>query len=198
MAKIMRNYFGDSLLLPEHRHITDTDANLPSPKFLKERIIVKGKMSVGVDKQMPGTFKKPLAASDIPGDPGSPLEMAPDRNVLVRSTPSKKEKISEELSKVIFLKTLGFKGFKVAMERKQRVWEMCSFSGTLPFPARDCHSLTLRVYRGQGRCFGQETARWVHRVQREVRVAYLPSWCSIRLVQLRSVDTLLCRQSICE
>lgn len=130
MAKIMRNYFGDALLLPDHRVNTDTEAALPSPKFLKERVIVKGKMAVSVDKLMPGTFRgrKPLAVSDNAGDPGSPLEMA-DRNILVRSTPSKKEKISEELSKVIFLKTLGFKGFQSAKDKKQRVWEMCSFSG---------------------------------------------------------------------
>ena len=128
MAKIMRNYFGDSLLLPDERITTDNESALPSPKFLKERVIVKGKMSVSVDKQMPGTFRKALAASDFP-DPGSPLEMDPDRNALVRSTPTKKEKISEELSKVIFLKTVGFKGFKVSVDKKQRVWEMSSFGG---------------------------------------------------------------------
>jgi phosphatidylinositol phospholipase C, delta len=119
MAQIMRSVFGEMLFESKDRASSDTSGFLPSPDMLKEKILVKGAMSARVDQMAP----KYDAGGNLvaPDADDSDDDEAPKKG-------AKREKVSQELSEVIFLKTVGFKGFEKA--KGQQPWEMSSFVET--------------------------------------------------------------------
>lgn len=117
MAQIMRSVFGEMLFESKDRGNSDTSGFLPSPEHLKEKILVKGAMSARIDQMAP----KYDAAGNLvaPDAEESDSDEGPKKS---------KEKVSAELSEVIFLKTVGFKGFEKT--KAQQPWEMSSFVET--------------------------------------------------------------------
>jgi phosphatidylinositol phospholipase C delta len=98
MAKILQEQFGESLRLANTRTQTDKDGFLPSPRFLKEKIIVKGKLLISLESGNTSNGTK------------------------------KKEKIAEELAQVFYLKAAGFPGFKQIIAKGRKPWESPAFS----------------------------------------------------------------------
>lgn len=88
------------LLLSTDRGKTETPGYLGSPDLLRNKIIIKGSMSSRVDQRCP--------KYDAQGNLVAPEEQDEDKG------PVKEEKVTEALSEVIFLKTVGFKSFEKA------------------------------------------------------------------------------------
>jgi phosphatidylinositol phospholipase C delta len=93
---------------------TETAGFLGSPELLKEKVIIKGAMSSRIDQRAP----KYDASGAL---------IAPDKDD-DDDADKKQEKVSDELSEVIFFKTTGFKGFDKA--KSIQPWEMSSFVET--------------------------------------------------------------------
>jgi len=99
MAEIFKQVFGDMLLTPKDRGMTETVGFLGSPEMLQKKIIIKGSMASRVDQRSP--------KYDADGN-----LVAPEKEETEEEDSKKEEKVTEALSEVIFLKTASFKNFE--------------------------------------------------------------------------------------
>jgi len=104
MTDIMQKIFGDKLIYASERPNTDHPGFLPSPEFLKYKIILKGK-----------------AIGEIKEEDHEVKEQDPDQ-----IEPPKPEKISEKLSLATYLKSRPFKTYEDS--KSAQPWEISSIS----------------------------------------------------------------------
>uniref|UniRef100_A0A6B2KYF1 Phosphoinositide phospholipase C n=1 Tax=Arcella intermedia TaxID=1963864 RepID=A0A6B2KYF1_9EUKA len=158
MAEIFTRIFGDKLAVASSRTQTDNVGCLPSPHYLREKILLKGKMLLDVDAQNPKfyNFEQQLKDGDVVPEEeditDAMIEMDPIEEETKKAQISK-QKISDKLSEIIFMKSISFPGFekKVILEP----WEMCSFSESKAlsifkshhrdFIGYNCHNIS-RIY----------------------------------------------------
>eukprot|EP01128_Nolandella_sp_AFSM9_P011958 TRINITY_DN8842_c0_g1_i1.p1 TRINITY_DN8842_c0_g1~~TRINITY_DN8842_c0_g1_i1.p1 ORF type:complete len:556 (-),score=93.07 TRINITY_DN8842_c0_g1_i1:62-1633(-) len=155
MADIFLAVFGDKIAAAKDRQATDIPGHLPSPEYLRGKILLKGKMLMTVDKALPAftaaaakRFKdkrslvrkftiRELAdaaqqeETEIGETDGLSFLQSDEEKRLYTATlaaqeSTKKEKISDKLSNLIYLKAVSYTSFSDAKSRKP--WEMSSFS----------------------------------------------------------------------
>lgn len=165
MAAIMEEKLGTMLARAADRQRTDHPGRLPSPEFLREKVLVKGKMLTTTDKALPALAEQralqwrdtyrdlPIATAraqlereaaqedaaiargelerdsqyeDDDLDAEGALDDAERARLAALRASQKKEKVSDKLSQLIYLRAAGFKGFDHVADMKP--WEMASFA----------------------------------------------------------------------
>eukprot|EP01127_Copromyxa_protea_P020991 TRINITY_DN7106_c0_g2_i1.p1 TRINITY_DN7106_c0_g2~~TRINITY_DN7106_c0_g2_i1.p1 ORF type:complete len:770 (-),score=138.97 TRINITY_DN7106_c0_g2_i1:67-2376(-) len=127
MAEIFDRVFGDMLARPDNRHETDNPGKLPSPEFLMGKILIKGKMLTSVDAHY--RAEKSNALSKM--EEGALEEKAEESNNMAMEALEdldKTQKISDYLSRLIYLKSVPWKGFNNLNKEEREAYEMSSFA----------------------------------------------------------------------
>lgn len=102
----------DMLARPESRSETDNPGKLPSPEFLMGKILIKGKMLTSVDAHY--RAEKSSALSKMAEGAHDVEDKVDDGTDVVNYEDLEKDKtqkISDYLSRLIYLKSVPWKGF---------------------------------------------------------------------------------------
>lgn len=125
MAAIMKKVFGDSLVTPTKWNDTDIKGFLPSPEYLKEKILVKGTMATSMNEKFLKALEEFEINPEIINTVKDEIEDEDSDSENDNNKKKSKSKISDDLSECLYLKTNRFKKFSI--NNNQKPWEMTSF-----------------------------------------------------------------------